>query len=82
MNAPLVVEVTRGWVVESRHQVIAAVVEGTGAIIRSHGDVATAVAPRSAVKSLQALPLVGSGAAAAFELDNEHLALACASHSV
>ena len=81
MNGPLVVEVTRGWVVESRHQVIAAVVDVAGAVIRSHGEGATPVAPRSAVKSLQALRLVGSGAAAAFELDDEHLALACASHS-
>ena len=37
--------------------------------------------PRSAVKILQALPLVESGAADVFDLDAEELAVACASHS-
>ena len=38
------------------------------------------VFPRSAVKSIQALPLVESGAADAFGFDDRKLALACASH--
>ena len=37
--------------------------------------------PRSAVKVLQALPLVASGAADALRLSDEELALACASHN-
>jgi L-asparaginase II len=36
---------------------------------------------RSSVKMMQALPLVDSGAADAFGLGTEHLALACASHA-
>ena len=37
--------------------------------------------PRSAVKAMQAIPLVESGAADAFGLDDTELAIACASHS-
>ena len=37
--------------------------------------------PRSAVKALQALPLVESGAAERYAFTGEELALACASHS-
>ena len=45
------------------------------------GDIHRPVFPRSAVKVLQALPLVASGAADALQLDDEALALACASHN-
>ena len=45
------------------------------------GDVERPVYPRSAVKALQALPLVESGAADRYGLGHEELALACASHS-
>ena len=45
------------------------------------GDVDQAVFPRSAVKALQALPLVESGAADRYGFGNAELALACASHS-
>ena len=45
------------------------------------GDVDRPVFPRSAVKALQALPLVESGIAEQFGLTDEEIALACASHS-
>ena len=45
------------------------------------GDVAKPVFPRSAIKALQALPLVESGAADRYGFGDEELALACASHS-
>jgi L-asparaginase II len=44
------------------------------------GDVDSAVYPRSAVKPLQALVLVESGAVDAFGLGDREIALACASH--
>ena len=44
------------------------------------GDVERPVYPRSAIKALQALPLVESGAADRFGFGAEELALACASH--
>ena len=79
--APLTVEVTRGGHVESRHAVAAAVVDAAGALVFAAGDVAGAVFPRSAVKALQALELVDSGAADRLGLAPAELALACASHT-
>ncbi len=78
---PILVEVTRGGRVESAHRGAIAVSDATGKLVAQWGDVEAAVFPRSAFKSLQALPLVESGAADAFRLSDEELALACASHS-
>jgi L-asparaginase II len=50
-------------------------------VVESWGDVDALVYPRSAIKTLQALPLVESGAADHFALDGVELALACSSHS-
>lgn len=81
MANPVLVEVTRGNLVESRHRGMIAVVDGDGKLVFSQGKIETAVFPRSAVKAMQALPLVESGAADAYRLDRKALALACASHS-
>ncbi|MEO3693503.1 asparaginase [Roseateles paludis] len=78
---PVVVEVLRGETVESRHLGALAVVDAAGALHTAWGDIDRPVFPRSAVKLLQALPLVTSGAADAFALSDAELALACASHS-
>ncbi|HEX6144494.1 MAG TPA: asparaginase [Geminicoccaceae bacterium] len=78
---PLEVEVRRGGCVESRHRVRFAVARSDGAIVRSGGDIRAPVFPRSAIKPLQAVPLVESGAADRFGLGEVELALACASHS-
>lgn len=78
---PVLVEVTRGGIVESAHRGAIAVCDAGGKVVATWGDVAKAVFPRSAFKSLQALPLVETGAADAFKVTDEHLALACASHS-
>lgn len=78
---PVLVEVTRGGIVESQHRGAIAVCDAAGKVLASWGDATNAVFPRSAFKSLQALPLIETGAADAFHLTDEHLALACASHS-
>jgi L-asparaginase II len=78
---PLLVEVTRGPIVESRHRGAVAVVDHTGAVRASWGDINAAIYPRSAIKSLQAIPLVESGAAARLQLSDAELALACSSHN-
>ncbi|MFT5221135.1 MAG: L-asparaginase II [Planctomycetota bacterium] len=44
------------------------------------GDIDQLVYPRSAIKALQALPLIESGAADHFALSDAELALACSSH--
>jgi L-asparaginase II len=77
---PVLVELLRGGVVESLHRGAFAVVDADGAVVRSLGDIDRPVFPRSAVKALQALPLVASGAADWLGLTDEELALACASH--
>jgi L-asparaginase II len=78
---PVLVEVLRGGQVESAHAGALAVVDADGAVRASLGDIARPVFPRSAVKLLQALPLLESGAAERLGLDDEELALACASHN-
>jgi L-asparaginase II len=78
---PVVVEVTRGTMVESRHRAAAAVVDAAGTVVLAVGDIERPVYPRSAIKPLQALALVESGAAEHFALGDAELALACASHS-
>jgi L-asparaginase II len=73
--------VTRGSLVESRHRGAIAVARADGELLLALGDVTRPVYPRSAVKLLQAVPLIESGAADAFGLDDAELAVACASHS-
>ncbi|MCC7276575.1 MAG: asparaginase [Alphaproteobacteria bacterium] len=77
---PVLVEVTRGSMVESRHRGSIAVVDAAGTVIHGVGDIARAVYPRSAIKPLQALVLVESGAADRYGLGDAEIALACASH--
>jgi L-asparaginase II len=77
--ATLMAEVTRGDVVESRHFGSAAVYDLAGPVW-VEGDDASAIFPRSAIKPIQALPLIETGAARRFGLDDRHIALACASH--
>jgi L-asparaginase II len=81
MTNPVLAEVVRGGAVESRHEGAIAVFDGDGKNWFSVGDIARPVFPRSAVKVIQALPLVESGAADAFGFGDKELALACASHN-
>jgi L-asparaginase II len=81
MENPIVVEVLRGGRVESFHRGAGAVVDADGRIALQFGDVERPVYPRSAIKALQALPLIESGAADKLGLSEEALALASASHS-
>jgi len=81
MTNPILVEVLRSTLVESRHRGAVAVADADGGAVLAIGDVTTPIFPRSAVKALQALPLVETGAADAFGFGDEELALACASHS-
>jgi L-asparaginase II len=80
MTNPVLVQALRGGVEESAHRGALAIVDASGAVHTSVGDIDRPVFPRSAVKVLQALPLVASGAADRFGLGEEALALACASH--
>ena len=78
---PVLVEVTRGATVESAHRGAAAILDAAGQSVLTVGDVARPVFPRSAIKPIQALPLLETGAAEAFEVSDAEIALACASHN-
>ncbi len=80
-NPAAVVEITRGNFVESTHEVDIIIADHTGKVIASHGDADLHIYPRSSNKSLQALPLIESGAADAYGFEDKHLALACSSHN-
>lgn len=75
MAEPITVAVSRGGTVESRHRVHAVAVQD-GTVVAEAGDAGLVTFLRSAAKPIQALPLTR----ALPELDEEELAIACASH--
>jgi len=81
MTNPVLIEVLRGAIVESAHRGAVAVFDADGKAVLEIGDTLRPVFPRSAVKAIQALPLIETGAADAYGFGNRELALACASHS-
>ncbi len=80
MRYEKVAEVWRGPIVESVHFGVAAVANADGEIVHGWGDPGVVTYPRSALKPVQAIALVETGALRAFGLEARHLALACASH--
>lgn len=78
---PVIAEVTRGGIIESRHTGAYAVMDGDGRLVATAGDIDRAIFPRSAIKAFQCLPVVESGAADHFGFTDEDIALACASHN-
>jgi L-asparaginase II len=75
MDTPVLVDVTRGPLVESCHRGIIAVVDAQGNLKHHVGDAETQVCLRSLAKPFQALPVITSGAARAFGFGPEVLAL-------
>ncbi|MGI9611539.1 MAG: asparaginase [Acidimicrobiales bacterium] len=74
------VEIHRGADIESVHRVHAVVADRHGSL-QTWGDRIRPTIPRSAIKTIQAIPLVRSGATDAFQISREELALSCSSHS-
>lgn len=81
MDAEILVEVTRGGIVESIHRGHLAVVDGDGAFVASLGKPETVTFLRSSGKPFQAIPFLLSGAAETFGFSEKEIALACASHN-
>lgn len=81
MTNPVLVEILRGDIVESVHRGAVVIADGDGRLVSQIGDIDMPVFPRSAVKAIQALPLIETGAADAYGFGDRELALACASHS-
>lgn len=74
-------EVTRAQQLESYHCGTVVLARSDGSLVGIVDQVHRPVFPRSAIKIIQALPLLESGAADHFEFSQEELAFACASHS-
>src|SRR5882672_624307 len=72
---PMLIEVTRGDMVESRHRADVAIVDADGKVVHAWGDIEPPVYGRSAIKPLQALPLIESGAADRFGVSVAEVAL-------
>jgi L-asparaginase II len=75
------VEILRGGLVESIHDVYLAVATADARVVARAGRLEAPVLARSAIKPFQALPLVLDGAADRLGLTDRELALCCASHS-
>src|SRR5215813_823637 len=81
MHNPILVELTRGAGLESVHRGALVLARANGEVLAAVGDVDRPIFPRSAIKPLQALPLLETGAADRYGFGNRELAIACGSHS-
>ena len=81
MGNPILVELTRGTQQESLHRGAIAVARANGELIAAAGELEHPIFPRSAIKPLQALPLLETGAADRYAFGPRELAIACGSHS-
>jgi len=78
---PVLVEYTRGALIESRARGFVCVVDSDGDLLFSRGDPLYAAYLRSTAKPLQAVSVLTSGAAEHFHLTDREIALICGSHS-
>jgi L-asparaginase II len=80
---PVLVEVTRGEIVESRHRGTVAAVDASGRLVASVGDPRTVAFIRSSAKPFQLAPFVASGRFDAYDFPSptEALAIMAASHA-
>lgn len=75
------VEATRGGIVESLHLGAMAVVDSDGHLLASYGNPDLVSFPRSSMKPFQVLPFVEMGGVELYGLNEEELAIMCASHT-
>lgn len=80
-SSPILVEVSRGGIVESFHRGIITVVDCRGTVEFSLGDLHLKAYLRSSSKPMQVLPLITSGAVDDFGFTLREIALMCGSHS-
>jgi L-asparaginase II len=81
MNNDNYIITDRGGVVENRHAIHAAVVDGNGNLLYSVGNPHRLTLVRSTAKPSQALAILETGCFDQFDLDDADLALMCASHN-
>lgn len=78
---PVLVEITRGELVESRHRGLFAAVTADGDPVVRYGDTAWPCYLRSAAKPFQAIAVARTGALDTFDISDAELALIAASHN-
>lgn len=78
---PILVQMIRGDMVESYFRGAYVVVDASGQLIDAVGDVGREIYPRSALKAIQTLGMLNSGAADTFNVTMPEIAMACASHN-
>lgn len=81
LSSAVLVEVTRGVLVEARHRGSIVVLNAAGDLVASAGDTEAHTWYRSAAKPFQTIPLISSGAADHFQLTPPELAVITGSHS-
>jgi L-asparaginase II len=79
MDKPVLV--FRGEYLESTHEVHVAVVDAEGELLYSYGNPNRFTFPRSSMKPFQAVQILETGAAEAFDYSAAEISLSCASHS-
>lgn len=77
----MIVEVTRGGLVESVHHVVAAATTARGDVVFSSGDIEQLVFLRSSAKPFIAAAAIAAGVRERFGLDQREIAVMSASHS-
>jgi L-asparaginase II len=75
------VDVSRGGIVESFHEGVAAVANVSGDVLTVFGSEDYVTFLRSSAKPFQAIPLIESGAAAHYGFSDRQIAVICASHA-
>ncbi len=81
MENPILVEVRRGGILESFHRGVVCVVNAAGEIIFELGNSNQICYPRSAMKFVQAMPLIEMGGIDKFGFSQEEIAIMCGSHN-
>lgn len=81
MSNPILVERYRNEVLESFHRGVICIVDAQNHIVFSVGDVEQICYPRSALKLIQIIPLLESGAVEHFGFTLEEIAIMCGSHN-
>ncbi|MBK8312774.1 MAG: asparaginase [Acidobacteria bacterium] len=80
-SSEILIEVTRGSMVESVHRGFIVAVDGGGDPVAGLGDINVTTYFRSAAKPFQSIPLISSGAADHFQLNSKEIAVINGSHS-
>ncbi len=81
VNNPVLVRTRRGDLIENYHRGAYVVVDTDGDILAAAGNYQAVIFARSSLKPINVLAMLTSGAADAYAVSDQEIALACASHS-